>query len=95
MTNPEAPPSPLGTRRILAGILGAGLAIVLLLWALRGVHLAEVVRQIRNADPWFLGLGVVLGTLTFPIRLIRWRLLLRSETGGPRPAMPLWHAVAI
>ena len=85
----------MGARRILAGIVGAALAIALLLWALRGVHLAEVVRQIRNADPWPLALGVVFGTLTFPMRLIRWRLLLRSETGAPLPAMPLWHAVAI
>jgi uncharacterized protein (TIRG00374 family) len=79
----------------MAGILGAVLAIALLLWALRGVHLEEVVRQIRNADPWPLAVGVVLATLTFPMRLIRWRLLLRSETGAPLPAMPLWHAVAI
>jgi uncharacterized protein (TIRG00374 family) len=85
----------MGGRRILAGIVGAALAIALLLWALRGVHLEEVVRQIRNADPWPLALGVVLGTLTFPMRLIRWRLLLRSETGAALPAMALWHAVAI
>jgi hypothetical protein len=85
----------MGGRRILAGIVGAALAIALLLWALRGVHLEEVVRQIRNADPWPLALGVVLGSLTFPMRLIRWRLLLRSETGAALPAMPLWHAVAI
>jgi hypothetical protein len=85
----------MGARRILAGIVGAVLAIALLLWALRGVHIEEVVRQIRNADPWPLGLGVVLATLTFPMRLIRWRLLLRSETGAPLPAKPLWHAVAI
>jgi glycosyltransferase 2 family protein len=85
----------MGARRIMAGILGAVLAIALLLWALRGVHLEEVVRQIRNADPWPLAVGVVLATLTFPMRLIRWRLLLRSETGAPLPAMPLWHAVAI
>jgi uncharacterized protein (TIRG00374 family) len=85
----------MGARRILAGILGAALAIALLLWALRGVHLEEVFRQIRNSDPWPLGLGVVLATLTFPMRLIRWRLLLRSETGAPLPATPLWHAVAI
>jgi hypothetical protein len=29
------------------------------------------------------------------MRLIRWRLLLRSETGAPLPAGPLWHAIAI
>jgi glycosyltransferase 2 family protein len=95
LTNPEAPPASIGGRRILAGVAGAGLAIALLLWALRGVHLEEVVRQIRNADPWPLALGVVLATLTFPMRLFRWRLLLRSETGAPLPAMPLWHAIAI
>jgi hypothetical protein len=71
------------------------LAIALLLWALRGVHLEEVVRQIRNADPWPLVLGVVLATLTFLLRLIRWRLLLRDESGAPLKPWPLWHATAI
>ena len=85
----------MGGRRILAGIVGGAIAIALLLWALRGVHLGEVARQIRDADPWPLALGVVLATLTFPMRLVRWRLLLRSQTGGPLPAAPLWHAIAI
>ena len=94
MTSPEAAPARPG-RRILAGLVGGALAIALLLWALRGVHLAEVVRQIRNADPWPLALGVVLASLTFPVRLIRWRLLLRSQSGEALPAMPLWHAITI
>jgi hypothetical protein len=85
----------MGGRRILAGIVGAALAVALLLWALRGVHIEEVVRHIRNADPLPLALGVVLASLTFPMRLVRWRLLLRSEEGAPLPAGPLWHAVAI
>ena len=29
------------------------------------------------------------------MRLVRWRLLLRAPDGGPLPATPLWHAVAI
>ena len=94
MTSAEAAPARPG-RRILAGLVGGALAIALLLWALRGVHLAEVVRQIRNADPWPLALGVVLASLTFPVRLIRWRLLLRSQTGEALPALPLWHAITI
>lgn len=85
----------MGRRRILAGIVGAALAIALLLWAFRGVHIGEVIRQIRDSDPWPLALSVVLASLTFPMRLIRWRLLLRSETGAPLPAGPLWHAIAI
>lgn len=71
------------------------LAIALLLWALRGVHLGEVARQIRHSDPWPLAVGVVLATLTFVVRLVRWRLLLRHESGGPLPPWPLWHAIAI
>lgn len=92
---PDAPAAGLGWRRILAGVLGAGLAIALLFWALRGVHLEEVVRHIRESDPWPLAVGVVLATGTFVIRLVRWRLLLRDEAGVPLRAWPLWHATAI
>jgi uncharacterized membrane protein YbhN (UPF0104 family) len=96
LTSPESSaPTGAGPRRVLAGILGAVLAIALLLWALRGVHLDEVARQIRQSDPWPLALGVVLASLTFVVRLIRWRLLLRDESGAPLKAWPLWHATAI
>jgi uncharacterized protein (TIRG00374 family) len=92
---PEAPPAGLGWRRILAGVLGAAIAIALLLWALRGVHLDQVLQQIRQSHPWPLALGVLLGSLTFVIRLVRWRLLLRDPSGRPLDAWPLWHATAI
>jgi glycosyltransferase 2 family protein len=59
------------------------------------VHLDEVLRQIRQADPWPLALGVLLASITFPMRLIRWRLLLRDESGAPLRPWPLWHATAI
>jgi uncharacterized protein (TIRG00374 family) len=85
----------MGWRRVVAGIVGAVLAIALLLWALRGVHLDQVLRHIREADPWPLALGVFLASVTFVIRLVRWLLLLRSETGARLPAWPLWHATAI
>ena len=96
MTSPDAAsPEGLGRRRILAGILGALLALGFLVWALRGVHLDQVVYHIRNADAWPLAVGVVLATLTFVIRLFRWQLLLRDESGAPLRAWPLWHAIAI
>ena len=82
-------------RRALVGLLGFLLAGALMLWALRGVHLDEVLRRIQGARPWPLAAAVVIATLTFPLRLIRWRLLLRREDGGPLPALPVWHAVAI
>jgi uncharacterized protein (TIRG00374 family) len=76
-------------------VLGAAISLVLLVWALRGVHLHEVLGHLRNAHALPLLAAVILATLTYPIRLIRWRLLLRDTDGGPLPAGPLWHAVAI
>ena len=66
-----------------------------MVWALRGVHANELLRHLRNAHLAPLCAAIVIATLTYPIRLIRWRLLLRNEDGGPLPAAPLWHAVAI
>ncbi len=80
---------------MVAGVLGFAISAGLLLWALRGVHLDEVARHIRSSRPWPLAAAVVIATLTFPLRLVRWRLLLRNEDGSPLPAAPLWHAVAI
>ena len=47
------------------------------------------------ARPAPLAAAVILATLTFPIRLIRWRLLLRDAGGVAYPSGPLWHAVAL
>jgi glycosyltransferase 2 family protein len=52
-------------------------------------------RHVAAARPVPLALAVVLATLTFPLRVIRWRLLLRREDSGTYPALPLWHAVAV
>ena len=71
------------------------LAVLLLVWALRGVHLSEVIAHLRNAHLAPLVAAVVVATLTYPLRLVRWRLLLRAADGSPLPAAPLWHAVAI
>jgi uncharacterized protein (TIRG00374 family) len=38
---------------------------------------------------------VALATLTFPLRTIRWQLILRDVGGGRFPLLPLWHATAI
>jgi len=62
---------------------------------LRGVNVSEVLRHLRTAHPVPLAAAVVIATITFPLRLVRWRLLLRDERGRPYPATPLWHAIAI
>jgi len=66
-----------------------------LAWAVRGTQWSEVLAGLRAVDPLLLVLTVALATLTFPIRLIRWRVILRDERERPLPWLPLWHAVAI
>jgi glycosyltransferase 2 family protein len=82
-------------RRRASAALGIAISIGLLLWALRGVNIAEVLRHIQGAHPAPLAMAVVIATLTFPLRLIRWRLLLRDAQGHQYPAVPLWHAIAL
>jgi uncharacterized protein (TIRG00374 family) len=82
-------------RRSLPAVLGLGISVGLLLWALRGVSLSEVLRHIAAARSGPLLGAVVLATLAFPLRLVRWRLLLRDENGLAFPAGPLWHAIAL
>ncbi len=57
--------------------------------------MAEVGARLRAARTLPLLVAAVLATLTFPLRVFRWQLLLRRGDGGPLPGMPLWHAVAI
>jgi glycosyltransferase 2 family protein len=79
----------------VGAVLGTILAGALLVWALRGVHPAEVLEHLRTARLVPLLAAVVIATVTYPLRLVRWRLLLRDLDGRPLPAGPLWHAVAI
>ena len=69
--------------------------MALLAWALRGVSAEEVLRHIAGARPGPLAAAVIVATLSFPLRLIRWRMLLRDERGEPYPLAPLWHAIAL
>jgi uncharacterized protein (TIRG00374 family) len=94
LPNDELNTRPLA-RRVLPALLGLGVSLGLLWWALRGVSAADILHHVTQAELTPLTVAVVLATLTFPIRLIRWRILLRDETGHPYPAGPLWHAVAL
>lgn len=79
----------------MPALLGIGISVGLLLWALRGVSISEVLHHVGAAEPGPLLAAVILATLTFPLRLVRWRLLLRDESGMAYPVGPLWHAVAL
>lgn len=62
-------------------LIGVFVSIALLLYALRDVSAAELLRHLGEADPWLLLAATVVATLTFHLRAIRWRLLLRGANG--------------
>jgi glycosyltransferase 2 family protein len=81
--------------RAWQGALAVALSALLLWWALKDVHFAEAIDALRAVRPgWLLG-AVVVATASFPLRLVRWRLLLRAEDDRPYGWTPLWHAVAM
>lgn len=75
--------------------LAIAISALLLWWAFRDVHLDEAIAYLRAVRLGWLLAAVVVATSLFPLRLIRWRLLLRREDGGAYPWLPLWHAVAM
>jgi len=89
-----APPTSPSRRSHLPAIVGLVVSALLLWWVLHDVSLAEVWREIRRAHPGWLLATVIAATLTFPLRAIRWRYLLRDQ-GAVLPFAPLWHATAI
>ncbi len=91
----EGSGSRLRRRRQLGIAIGLGLSAVFLWWATRGLDLPGVISLARAAPKAPVILCVVLATLTFPLRMLRWRTLLSGPGGTDLPAGPAWHAVAI
>ena len=82
-------------RRLIATLLGVAISLGLLYWVLRGVSLATVLQHLRAARPGPLILAVVIATATFGLRVIRWRILLRTASGDAVSWTALWHATAM
>jgi glycosyltransferase 2 family protein len=76
-------------------LVGVALSAILLYLSLHKVDFAEVVRHVRSARPLPVVLGVTLATLTFALRIFRWRLLLLGNDGRRLGIGPLWHAIAM
>ena len=81
--------------RVWQGLLAVLLSALLLWWAFRDVDLNEAIGYLERVRLGWLLAAVVTATSLFPLRLVRWRLLLRREDGGAYPWLPLWHAVAM
>lgn len=74
--------------------LGFVLSAALLYGAFRGVPFGEVVEAIRGSNPLYWASAVVVSLMIFPLRAIRWRIIL--DPVAPNIAFgPLWRAVAI
>jgi uncharacterized protein (TIRG00374 family) len=75
-------------------VIPFGIALLLLYWALHDVDLREVLVRIRNVRAWpLLGAVALITTAHFPIRVLRWRQILRPERRTLGFA-PLFHATA-
>jgi len=74
--------------------VGIAVSALLLWWSARGLRLGEVAAHVRGAPPGPVLLAVVAATLVFPLRMLRWQVLLRPG-GGAVPTAPAWHAIAI
>jgi hypothetical protein len=76
-------------------VVGAVVTVLLLAWAMHGVDPHAVIGHMRRADPLLFAAAVALATATFPLRTVRWRVILRDVDGHRFPWGPLWHATAV
>lgn len=82
-------------RRIgLRGALGILLSAALLVWALWGIDFREVSTSLAQSNLALLLLSAVVATFTFPLRAIRWQIILAPVVARP-PFGPLWRSTAI
>ena len=90
-----AEPSGGNRRHLWTALIGIVVSVGLLAWAMRNVNFGEMIAEIRTAKPFPVLLGVLLATASFVLRAVRWKLLLRADTGTDVPFWPRWHAVAM
>jgi glycosyltransferase 2 family protein len=82
------------TRARVQTLVGALLTLLLLGWTLRDVRPEELLQQLRGANLGLLVLAALVATAIFPLRALRWVVLL--EPIAPRLRfMDAWRAVAI
>lgn len=82
------------TRTRWQTLIGAVLTVLLLTWTLRDIQPAALAQQLRQSNLGMLLLAALVATAIFPLRAIRWVVLL--EPIAPKLTfMDAWRAVAI
>jgi uncharacterized protein (TIRG00374 family) len=74
--------------------LGIVLSAALLVWTLRGESPAEMWSVISQSNLALLVLSALVATTIFPLRAIRWRIIL-GPVAPNVPIGPLWRSIAI
>ena len=74
--------------------IGIALSVALLVWTLRGVSLALVWAELARSNLWLFFTSAVAATLIFPLRAIRWRIILEPVQAAI-PIGALWRSIAI
>lgn len=74
--------------------IGIALSIALLWWTLRGVSLALVWAELARSNVWLFFASAVASTLIFPLRAIRWKIILEPVQAAI-PLGALWRSIAI
>ena len=82
------------TRARWQTLIGAVLTLLLLGWTLRDVQPEALLQQLRSANIGLLILGAIVATSIFPLRAVRWVVLLEPIAPELR-FIDAWRAVAI
>lgn len=78
----------------LKAALGIAVTVVCLYFAFNNVDWSRTAATVSHANFWLLALSAALATAMFPLRAIRWRVILDPVV--PRlPLGPLWRSIAI
>ena len=81
-------------RRQWKGALGIALSALGLWWAFHGVPWSDVSERLRQANVLLVVLCAVAATSIFPVRAIRWRVIL-DPVAPKLPFGALWRSIAI
>jgi glycosyltransferase 2 family protein len=76
------------------GVLGLALSAGFLYWALHDIDPAEVRTHLEQSNLWLLIASALCTLLIFPLRAIRWRIILEPVVPDVRFG-PLWRSVCI